>query len=91
MQLMFEGPGRSIAQALRRFCTEDMSMADPLDKAVSQAPATLGEGYLSRNDHGAVESVICSTGILLLLNTMPFSAAIIRVRASLYFKSWRRL
>jgi hypothetical protein len=39
-----------VTQALRRFCIEDMTMADPLDKATSNAPATLGEGCLSRYD-----------------------------------------
>jgi len=32
-------------------CTHEVSpMTDPLDKATSQAPATLGEGCLSRYD-----------------------------------------
>ena len=44
------GLGVQSLQALRRFCTEDLTMADPLDKATSQAPATLGEGCLSRYD-----------------------------------------
>ena len=33
---------------------EDRTMSDPLDKATSRAPATLGEGCLSRYDPDAL-------------------------------------
>lgn len=45
-----QGSGRSIAQTLCRLSPEATYMSDPLDKATSKAPATLGEGCLSRYD-----------------------------------------
>jgi hypothetical protein len=45
-----QGSGRSIVQALFHFIPEELPMSDPLDKATSKAPATVGEGCLSRYD-----------------------------------------
>ena len=45
-----KGLGVKSLQALFLSAGEDWSMSDPLDKATSKAPATLGEGCLSRYD-----------------------------------------
>jgi hypothetical protein len=47
--LKLKGLGVQSLQALRRFYTEDMPMADPLDKATS-GRRHAGEGCLSRYD-----------------------------------------
>jgi hypothetical protein len=46
-----EGPGRSIVPGpFFVSALEELPVSDPLDKATSKAPATLGEGCLSRYD-----------------------------------------
>lgn len=45
-----KGLGVKSLQALFFASGEDWRMSDPLDKATSKAPATLGEGCLSRYD-----------------------------------------
>ncbi|SHN19494.1 hypothetical protein SAMN05216593_112130 [Pseudomonas asturiensis] len=46
--------GRIACTALLPISQADIPMTDPLDKATSTAPATLGEGCLSRYDPDAL-------------------------------------